>query len=378
MADTEQNKPDNNAVTLEPAEQKQAADASKPAAKKKTTHHKTQRGSNTGFIFITFLIALSAVGGLYYLWEQLQKNAISQQLTLGQLEQKLSLVTQQQKQDSEQLAHNLAEVTSAQEALRTNLTKLVRDNEHLRNDWLMAEAEYLIKLASHRIVLEKDVETAQVALKAADARLAEVGDPALLSIRQTLANDIQALANVPRVDIAGISVTLSALSNNISNLPLRTPDPASKKKQQQQEQTGQHSVDSWKDLPAAMWQDLKGLVVIRDHAKPIEPLLSPEQHFFLTQNLELLIEQSRLALLNGHSTVFQERLAAAKRWIKLFFDEEHNVTRNMLSTIETLEAINIAPHLPDISETYAAIQKYRLRGKTDDNSKPTSTVKEKS
>lgn len=376
MADTEPNKPDTTEPVATTPDKQPATENNKPATKKKAVHHKHPRGSNTGFLFITFLIALVACGGVYYLWEQLQQGAVRQQLTITQLEQKLSQLTQQQQQQGAQLAQSLTDINASQEALRRNLTNLIRDNEHLRNDWLLAEAEYLIKLANHRIILEKDVETAMVALKAADARLAEVGDPALLNVRQALASDIQALANVPRIDIAGISVTLSALNSNISNLPLRTPDPASKK-QQQETSSGEHSVQNWKDLPAAIWQDLKGLVVIRNHAKPIEPLLSPEQHFFLTQNLELLLEQSRLALLNGHSAVYQERLAAAKRWIKLFFDEDHNVTRNMLSTLDTLAAINIAPTLPDISATYSAIQKYRLRGKSDAINKAPTAEKNK-
>lgn len=246
--------------------------------------------------------------------------------------------------------------------MRNNLTNLIRNKQHLRNDWLLAEAEYLVQLANHRLLLEKDVATAAVALKSADARLAEVADPALLGVRKILLNDLQTLNNIPTIDLAGLSVTLSALSNNISNLPLNTPDPKTHKINQADKTPASPEVKSVKDLPAAIWKDIRSLIVIRNHEKPLQPLLAPNQHFFLVQNLALLLEQSRLALLNGHNEIYQERLETTEKWINQYFDTEHNVTRNMLASIDELQKFDIDPTLPDISSTFSAIKKYRTQG----------------
>lgn len=318
--------------------------------------------SSAAIMTLIFFIVIGTTGGLYLLWEEQQQNIIKQQLSTQNIEQKITTLNQQQSDISLKNEQQINEIHSFQENLRNNLTNLIRDKQHLRNDWLIAEAEYLVQLANHRLLLEKDVATAAVALKAADARLAEVADPALLNIRKILANDLQILNNIPTIDLTGLSVTLSALSNNIPNLPLRTPDPKTHKINQAENTPASSKIKTISELPAAIWGDIKSLIVIRNHEKPLEPLLAPNQHFFLVQNIALLLEQSRLALLNGHNEIYQERLAKTEEWINLYFDTEHNVTRNMLTSIDELQKFDIDPTLPDISSTFSAIKKYRTQG----------------
>jgi uroporphyrin-3 C-methyltransferase len=352
----------------------------KKSAQKKATvpestlanQSKPQTSSNTGIFILIFFVAIATLGGLYQLWESQQLNLIKQQA----IRQEITTLKQQQSKASTQNEEQIKKIHTEQGNLRLNLTNLVRNSEHLRNDWLMAEAEYLIQLANHRLLLEKDVATAIVALKAADARLAEVADPALLYIRKILAKDLLTLNNITTVDLAGLSITLSALSNNIPNLPLSTPDPKTHKLNQTEKKPASSNIENIQELPSAIWQDIKSLIVIRNHEKPLQPLLAPNQHFFLLQNLALLLEQSRLALLNGHNEIFQERLNTTKKWINQFFDTEHNVTRNMLASIDELQKIDIDPTLPDISSTFSAVKKYRTQGQLP--KKSVAKVKEKS
>jgi len=342
-----------------PAKTKETHDK-KP--EKKTVHKKAANSTTAGFSILIFFIAIAIFGTLYLLWENQQKTAIKGQITTQRIDQEIATLQEQQLALTAENEEQIKNIHSFQENLRHNLTNLIRNKQHLRNDWLMAEAEYLIQLANHRLLLEKDITTAAVALKAADTRLAEVADPALLHIRKILANDLQTLNSIPTVDLAGLSVTLSALSNNIPNLPLRTPDPKTHKLNQAEITPASSDVKGIKDLPAAIWKDIKSLIVIRNHEKPLQPLLAPNQHFFLIQNLALLLEQSRLALLHGHNEIYQERLATAEKWINQYFDTEHNVTRNMLASINELQKFDIDPALPDISSTFSAIKKYRTQG----------------
>lgn len=371
MTDAEKKSADTKEIEPKKAKKKTVASAKPSAAQAKPHKPHKPTPSNAGVFIVIIFVALITLGGFYTLWENQQLNTIKQQ----NINQEITTLKQQQSKVTAQNKEQIKNIHSFQENLRRNMTNLIRNNQNLRNDWLMAEAEYLVQLASHRLVLEKDVTTAVVALKAADARLAEVADPALLSVRKILKNDLQILNNIPVIDLAGLSVTLSALSNNIPNLPLRTPDPKTHKLNQQEKTQASSEVKDISDLPAAIWQDIKSLVVIRNHQKPLEPLLAPNQHFFLLQNLALLLEQSRLALLNGHNEIYQERLQTTKKWIKQYFDTEHNVTRNMLSNIGELQKIDINPTLPDISSTFSAIKKYRTQGKRPEVS--TSKVKEK-
>ena len=286
----------------EPAHKK----AVKPKPKNKTS-------SNAGVYSLLIIVVLASAGGFYFMWENLQQSQQNQRVTTQRIDQNLESIKTQQAESISSAEKQLDSLKAAQENLRHNLTNLIENKKHLRNDWLMAEAEYLVKLANQRLLLVKDVPTALSALKAADARLSEVADPALLNIRKILAGDIQKLKNIPSIDVAGLSITLSTLSNNIPNLPLRTPDPKTHKLNDTGKTTATHQVKNIKELPAAIWQDIKSLIVIRHHEKPVEPLLSPEQHFFLVQNLALLLEQARLALLNGQNEIYQDRLNATAK-----------------------------------------------------------------
>lgn len=342
-------------------EKKKEISTDNKKSEKKVTKNKPA-SSNAGLLILLFIIVLTFSGTFYLLWESQQTDKILNQNSASKYRIETTELKEQLEETSEQYNEKFQSFEKAQENLRHNLTNLIRDNEHLRNDWLMAEAEYLIQLANHRLLLEKDVTTAIVALKAADARLAEVADPALLRIRKILSKDLNILKNIPVVDLAGLSITLNSLGDNIANLPLSTPDPKTHKLNQEEKEQTSSSVKSIKDLPAAIWKDIKGLIVIRNHEKPIQPLLAPEQHFFLLQNLSLLIEQSRLALLNGRNEIYQDRLKTSIKWIKKFFDTEHSVTINMLSSLKELQKFDINPALPDISATFSAIKKYRLQG----------------
>lgn len=346
------------------------SDAEKKSTSPKTTEKKVKKktvkstSSNAGVFTLIFLLAIATVGGLYLLWENQQKNSIKQQLTTQRIDEQLTTLNEQQQDVSIQNKKQIKSIQTFQEKLRHNLTDIVRNNQYFRDDWLIAEAEYLLQLATYRLLLEKDVTTATVALKAADARLAEVSDPALLKIRKIIKNDLQALSNIQVVDLAGLSVTLTALSNNIPNLPLLTPDPKTHELTQTEKAPASSEIDSLQQLPAAIWKDIKSLIIVRNHQKPVQPLLAPEQHFFLVQNLALLFEQARLALLNGNNEIYHERLQATKKWINQYFDTEHNITRNMLASIDELQKFDINPTLPDISSTFSAVKKYRTQGKT--------------
>lgn len=353
---------------------------STPAKKSsKETKQMIVKPSSSDTRVITLLIILIVVSmsaGLYWLWQDQKEKNIQQKVTNNSFnKQLLALDTQQQELDTQNI-NQIKSLQTFQETLRQNLTKIVQNNQYFRNDWLVSEAEYLIQLANYRLLLEKDVTTAIVALEAADVRLSEISDPALLKIREILKNDLQALNNVQLVDLAGLSITITALSNNIENLPLITPDPKTHKITQEVEaEETSAEVKSLKQLPAAIWDDIKSLIIVRNHQKPVKPLLAPEQHFFLLQNLALLFEQTRLALLNGNNLIYQERLQATTKWINQYFDPDHNITRNMLASIESLQKVDINPALPDISATFTSIRKYRSQGQTPEI---TSTkVKEK-
>lgn len=359
-----------------PAEQK--PDTAKPEKEKQAQHKpvthrkKKQHGHKaTGGMLLLVLVVIIVAASWYgydYLKQTKQsvKNLADEQYTIKK--QRIEL------RDEFESKWNI--LKKQQDDLTDNINTLREKNLYLRKDWLLLEAEYLIQLANQRILLERDVKTAIAALESADMRLRDTGDPGIVKVRQVINQAIQSLKQVPQSDIAGMSLTLSSINNDLEKLPLATPDPKSREQQVQRELEETQKVESWRELPAAVWRDLKNLVVIRDHEKPVKPLLSPEQRFFLMENLRLQIEQARLALLSGQQTIYKERLDTAIQWIGLYFDKESSVTKSTLQSLQQLSTVVIAPELPDISNTYVALQRYVASKQQNDKARPPAVNKQ--
>lgn len=360
----------NDEVEKKPAGQDEpAAVADKAPPKKHVQHRSRTSGGNRPLWLFVFVLLIA--GGGFYAYTVYQKQ-------LGQVsalaEQQAQLRSELQAENAkleEQLTRQLQVMQNRQDELASYLEVLRQQNQHLRKDWLILEAEYLLQMANHRLLFERDVSTAIAALDSADARLRETGDPAVLNVRKVIAGAIQSLKQVPQADRAGLSLTLSAINKELESLPLKTPDPKSRADEEQREVTAGKEVSSWSELPAAIWRDLRGLVVIRDHSEPVQPLISPDQRFFLIENLRLQIEQARLAMLSGQGEVFKERITTAIQWIETHFNTGSAHTQGTLDTLRQLQAAPVAPDLPDISPVYNALQQLRT-GKVPD-AEPEST-----
>lgn len=363
--------PDNTQKASEiPATEQQASEIpateqpakEEAAAEKHTRKHRAKRGG--GLCLLLVIIFAAAIGGLGYYAQKIYKQQTAQLASLASQQAQLQ---EQNSQLKSQVSESITTLTKQQAEL-TELTSAMEDlrarNQFLRKDWLVMEAEYLLQLANYRVLFERDVNTAVVALTAADTRLHESGDPSLIAVRQAIAEAVQALKAVPHIDLAGISVKLSALIQSVDELPLNTPEPKGKVNTPNPEAMKTTHVKSWSEFPAAIWADLKSLIVIRNHREPVEPLIPPDQQFFLMENLRLQLEQARLALLSSNTDVYKERLATVSHWIETYFNKESSKTQAALATVNELSGIDIAPTMPDISKPYQLLEQYRQNAAT--------------
>ena len=307
------------------------------------------------FNLLLSLVVLAGVGAAGYIaWQKFEQ----QHQFLHSQQQQIATLKDQQKNvnnavEQQLQANNIAQANELK-TLHETIAAFLKQNKHARRDWLVNETEYLIKLANHRLILANDIPTAIQALTAADNRLLEIGNPKFIPLRNALAVDIQQLKSVSNIDIVGISAQLAALQQQTDSLPLLTPDPKTIK-QRQSEPSNISKIDSWQQLPSAIWQDLLKLFRIQKHNDVIKPLLLPEQRFFLVHNLKLQLEQARLALLSNQPTLFKNRLEQCTQWIKKYFDSQHSLSQATLETLTQLINTNISLNLPDITESLSKL-----------------------
>ena len=109
---------------------------------------------------------------------------------MQQMQQDLDNAKQQLSQTLSQQVQQLGKAVDSNHNL---LAELQQDKQP--SDWVLAEADYLLRVAGRKLWLEHDVATSSRMLHAADQRLADLHDPSLLPVREKIHDDIQQLQN---------------------------------------------------------------------------------------------------------------------------------------------------------------------------------------
>jgi uroporphyrin-3 C-methyltransferase len=227
-----------------------------------------------------------------------------------------------------------------------------------REDWLLAEAEYLLRLASQRILTERQTANAAALLESADAILRDLDDPALFPVRKALADDITRLRMVEPVDRDGIYLRLGALVDAVDQLKSLLPEPP--------EAPPSAAAPPAESLPwhqrllanaRAALTRMVGLVRIERRDLPAEPMLTLEQEQALRHNLRLVLEQARLALLREEQTIYRASLDRAAAWVRAHFAQDAGATA-FGTELAALAEQSVARELPSLDGSLRALRDY--------------------
>jgi len=359
----------------------QNAEAKDAAKHKKRASHSTKHKSKGTGLFSRipwgFTIGLLIfLGVAYQLNEKISDQAFDSQVEIDALKKQLATQLENAAQKSELQQQSLRQARSELDRLQTQLNseqvrgaqerldleakiKQVQTESAVKGKdplhWRVAEVDYLMALANHRLQLSNDVDTARTALLDADKRLRQIADPGLNVVRMALADEIKSLDSVEKPDIAGMANQLTALVGGIEELPLTNRD----RKRQPLHADIDKKVSTWRELPSMLWAEIRGLIVIRRHDHPIEPLLPPEEKHYLAQNLGLKLEQARLALLRRDEEVFHANIADTETWVDRYFDKQESSVQAVLQTLDSLKAAKLKPELPDISNSLRELRAWR-------------------
>lgn len=305
---------------------------------------------------VAILLALGLTGGLYL---HGHKNAVAQQAELAQLKQQLASALSKIDQTSSKDAEQLAVLDQTQQRLQGEMQGLqnrVLDlNDKRPNDWMLAESEYLVRMAGRKLWLEHDLVSAITLLGNADERIAALNDPSLMPIRKALAEDIAKLKGMPRIDREGLTLKLAALSDQIELLPLSTVSmPETKAEPDQAVST---NPDEWESNLKKNWVKFtENFVTIRRRDGAVEALLSPQQEIFLRENLKTKLLQAQLSVYREQQALYEDSLDKAQRWLTQYFDIDNSATRYMQGEIDKLKGEQIQIDYPAQFKTQAMLE----------------------
>lgn len=201
------------------------------------------RAVMTRMVIVVLIALLTCSGSIHYYgyrqWRAQQRQLVAMASRLDQLmqqgsqqeqrlEQQLGQQLSQQlsqqglKLQLEQQAHTLQSLQQMNTLQARQLQKLQQQilvivGSHSQ-DWLLFEIHGLIRKAGHKLWLEQDLVTARRLLQSAESTLATFNIPALVPIRQALAEDNKRLAAVALTDDEGGMLPIMMLLEQIDPL----------------------------------------------------------------------------------------------------------------------------------------------------------------
>lgn len=180
--------------------------------------------------------------------------------------------------------------------------------------WLLAQADFLVKLAGRKLWSDQDVTTAAALLKSADASLADMNDPSLIGARRAITDDIATLSAVNQVDYDGMILKVNQLANQIDNLRLADNNDDDSPMDSDSDELSS-SISEWRVNLQKSWQNfMDSFITVRRRDETAVLLLAPNQDIYLRENIRSRLLVAAQAVPRHQEETWKQSLDNVSTW----------------------------------------------------------------
>lgn len=284
---------------------------------------------------------LEAMQGTAEQTRQLAERERQMAARLGRLEQLPSA------SELEERRRMLATLQSDQQRLSGRVEQVLGAS---REEWRLAEAEHLLRMAMLQLSAMQDVKSAEMLVHEADLILQKQDDPAAYSTRQKLLEGLEGLRSLPELDRTGLFLQLGALRGQTAQLSALAPEFVNGEAQPERAQDSR-----WQRWLNELTRYVR---VDFDAGADVKPLLAGQTLGQVRLALSLAIEQAQWAVLNGNAEVYRQSLEQASSVLKDHFSEDNGQARGLRKRLEELSQREVEVTLPDLAPALEALQAY--------------------
>ena len=328
---------------------------------------KKNGGNKTSLVLsaVAIAIALAAGVGLFGLNKQQVSRQNETSTALADRVAELQKAQESQKNELEgiikQQADQLADAKHQQETLAKQLEDVQQKVAVISGSdaktWLLAQADFLVKSAGRKLWSDRDVTTAAALLKSADASLADMNDPSLISARRAITDDIASLSAVSQVDYDGIILKVNQLANQIDNLRLADNNDDDSPMDSDSEELSS-SIGEWRVNLQKSWQSfMDSFITIRRRDETAVPLLAPNQDIYLRENIRSRLLVAAQAVPRHQEETYKQALDNVSTWVRAYYDTEDATTRAFLEDVDKLSQQSITMNVPENLQSQAILEK---------------------
>ena len=369
----------------------------KPPSSNKPPANKSKSKSSSAllgfFVFLTFVLAVAGIGAGYYFWQQLKQDLDAAQTERKALEHALSTLDENPRMQKYKRTFNkkIEQTTTDIDSINEQLTELNANQERIANStqntndivtrgqtgWMLKEVEHVLRMAQHRLLLDRDFQGAMLGLNAADDRLREINDVRLIPVRESIAKQTQTLKQFPHPDYVGIQLQLD---NTIAQLrtgllkqastaaqsePIEEP-PLETLTQKEAlvldaKKLWQTAADFFQDTISRAKQTLNESVRVTHGQQRIAIFIEEQEKKRAYDFLRQKLLGAKYAVSTRDNLSFHQQLNAALGWLE---NNDEFINKDaLIKEIKALDENDLLPDLPDISEPSAILAKHTADSK---------------
>lgn len=353
------------------------SDTNANSGKKTPPDNITSSKKFSPFKWIIIVIILAILGaGSYYgwtLWNNYQ-TAQEKASTLDRLNQQ---VQQQQnvidslESDSKQQANELSQVNhqlslqleQLQKELKDTQQKITSTDEQ-QNQWMLSEAEYLIRQASYKLHYTDNAKTIVGLLQAADRQVLAMNDSSLQSLRQAINNDINKVRASGALDTEGVTIKLQSLKSLVPDLELATvqlPDSETTEETNDSEAANEEEISAWQRFKNSFSSALSQYYTVHHYDESMKPFISPQHDALLRQNILLNLQTAQLAAIQHNDAMYHNALSEVEGWVNQYFKSEPATTTAFIQQLDELTQMSVKLNLPQQLESLGVIEQMNGR-----------------
>jgi uroporphyrin-III C-methyltransferase len=317
------------------------------------------------FMLAAIVAALAAAGLLWQRLGMIQEQLARQSADAGALAVEARSLSKQAsdlaRETAARLAVNEAKLTEAT-LQRTQLEELMQSLSRSRDENLVVDIESAVRLAQQQAQLTGSVEPLVAALKSADQRVLRAAQPRLANLQRAIARDLGRIQSTALSDTPALLAKLDELARAADDLPLAN-SVGNLSGRVDAVSSIVMAADGESAMAKAWWQgawdvfkrEARSLLRVSRVENPEAVLLSPEQGFFIRENLKLKILNARLGLLARQLESARSDLGAASSALAKYFDASSRKTQSAAALLQQVQAQARTLELPRVDETLAAL-----------------------
>ena len=338
-----------------------------PESNQPATAEKKNNSGKTSLVLsaVAIAIALAAGVGLYG-WGKQQ--AVNQTTTSDTLANQLIALQKAQDAQKEALETTIKQQATQLDEAKAQQGEMAKQLDEVQQKvaaisgtdsktWLLAQADFLVKLAGRKLWSDQDVTTAAALLKSADASLADMNDPSLISARRAITDDIASLSAVSQVDYDGIILKVNQLANQIDNLRLADNNDDDSPMDSDSDELSS-SISEWRVNLQKSWQNfMDSFITVRRRDETAVPLLAPNQDVYLRENIRSRLLVAAQAVPRHQEETYKQALDNVSTWVRAYYDTDDASTKAFLEDVDKLSQQSITMNVPDSLQSQALLEK---------------------